>query len=95
MSVGAVATILDRPVDYLLPFAGHLGFDRRALPIEALLAAPAGLLLNILVVAVRRFQSPQWAASHQRRDEFFMVVVAILFGALEAAEIGLIYGLIG
>lgn len=93
MSVGAVLTILDRPADYLLPLAGHLGAGRRPLPIEALLAGPAGLLLNLLFVAIRQPKGTSDSAAQRRRwSGTFLAGVTILFGALEAMEIGVLYG---
>jgi hypothetical protein len=93
MAVGAALAILDRPTDYLAPLAGHFGAGGRALPIEALLAAPAGLLLNVFFVALRMPKGDSENAVERRRwSGTFLAAVTILFGALEAMEIGVLYG---
>lgn len=93
MAVAAGVVLLDRPAEHLVPLAGHLSAGRRPLPIEALLAAPAGLLLNLLFVALRQPQGDSESAIQRRRwSGTFLAGVTILFGALEGMEIGAIYG---
>lgn len=93
MTVGAAVVIVDRPVEHLLPLAGHLGAGRRPLPIEALLAAPAGLLVMGLFVGLRQPRGGSEGAEQRRRwSGTFLAGVAALFAAMEAMEIGAIYG---
>ncbi len=93
MAAGAAIVIADRPVEHLPTLVGHLGAGRRPLPIEALLAAPAGLLLNLLFVALRQPTGDSESAVQRRRwSATLLAGVAGLFAALEAMEIGVIYG---
>jgi hypothetical protein len=93
MAFGAAAVVVDRSDAYLLPLAGHLSAGRRPLPVAALFAAPAGLLLNLLFVALRQPTGDHLDAIARRRwSATFLAGVAILFGALEALEIGALYG---
>lgn len=93
MALGATIVVLDRPNIHLLPLAGQLGAGRRPLPIAALFAAPAGLLLNLLFVALRQPAGDEPGAVARRRwSATFLAGVAILFGALEGLEIGALYG---
>lgn len=93
MAAGAAIVIADRPVEHLPTLLGHLGAGRRPLPIEALLAAPAGLLLNLFFVALRQPTGDSESAVQRRRwSATLLAGVAGLFAALEAMEIGVIYG---
>lgn len=93
MTMGAAIVIADRPVEHLPTLVGHLGAGRRPLPIEALLAAPAGLLLNLLFVALRQPTGDSESAVQRRRwSATLLAGIAGLFAALEAMEIGVIYG---
>ncbi len=93
MTMGAAIVTADRPVEHLPTLVGHLGAGRRPLPIEALLAAPAGLLLNLLFVALRQPTGDSESAVQRRRwSATLLAGIAGLFAALEAMEIGVIYG---
>lgn len=93
MTVAATMVIVDRPVEHLLPLAGHLGAGRRPLPIEALLAAPAGLLLGTMFVALRLPRGDSEGAEQRRRwSGTLLAGVAALFAAVEVMEIGAMYG---
>lgn len=92
MVAAAAVVVLDRPVDDLVPLAGHLGAGRRPMPIETLIAAPAGLLLGAVFVALRMPRGGSEGAEQRRRwSQTFLAGVAVLFAALEGVEIGAIY----
>jgi len=92
MAAGAAIVVAGRPVEHLPTLVGHLGPGRRSLPIEALFAAPAGLLLNLLFVALRQPTGDSASAAERRRwSATLLAGVAGLFAALEGLEIGLIY----
>jgi hypothetical protein len=93
MAAGAAIVVAGRPVEHLPTLVGHLGTGRRPLPIEALFAAPAGLLLNVFFVALRQPGGDSASAAQRRRwSATLLMGVAGLFAALEAIEIGVIYG---
>lgn len=93
MSAAAAIVVVDRPVEHLPTLLGHLGPERRPLPLEALFAAPAGLLLNLLVVALRQPAGDTAGAVQRRRwSATLLTGVAGLFAGLQAMETGVIYG---